>query len=431
MRRVIALVFFMTLIFSQGSFAALSLELTQGMSAAMPIALMPFANEATASVPGNTTLSQVIHDDLQNSGQFRVIEPTMLDGQLTLTSWQKKGVNNLIKGNVTALPNGSYQVSFQLINVYAPQAPVVLSGAFTTTQSGLRVLAHHISDIIFQKLTGIRGIFSTKIAYVVVQQLGGPNSPLRYNLDVADADGFNPQSLLASADPIMSPTWTPNGRGLAYVSFEGHEASIYLQNLAAGSRQLVSRLPGINGAPAFSPDGTKLAMVLSVTGNPNIYMFNMQTHKLTQLTNDDSIDTEPAWAPDGNSFAFTSSRGGTAQIYRYYFAGNRIERLTFDGNYNARPSFLPDGKSIIMMHRETGTFGIARQDLDTGTLQSLTQGNDDESPSVAPNGKMVIYATQVGGRGVLAVVSTDGRIKLRLPSREGNVQEPAWSPFLQ
>lgn len=430
MKRIVSLIFFMALFFSQISFAALSLELTQGMSAAMPIGLAPFTNEVAATVPGNTTLSNVIHDDLQNSGEFRVVEPTTLDGPMNSASWQKKGVNNLIQGTVTALANGSYQVSFQLINVVAPQAPVMLSMAFTTTQSGLRVLAHHISDIVYQRLTGTRGIFSTKIAYVLVRQLGGSNSPLKYDLDVADADGFNPQTLLTSADPIMSPTWTPDGRGLAYVSFEGHEASIYLQNLVAGSRQLVSRLPGINGAPAFSPDGSKLAMVLSVTGNPNIYMFNMNTHKLTQVVNDSFIDTEPAWAPDGGSVVFTSDRGGTAQIYRYYFAGNRIERITFDGNYNARPSFLPNGKSIIMMHRETGTFGIARQDLDSGIMQSLTQGNDDESPSVAPNGKMVIYATQLGGRGVLAVVSTDGRIKLRLPSRDGNVQEPAWSPFM-
>lgn len=431
MKRMVSLIFFIVLFVSQTSFAALSLELTQGTSAAMPIGLAPFTNEAAATVPGNTMLSNVIHDDLQNSGEFRVVEPTTLDGAMNSANWQKKGVNNLIKGTVTALSNGSYQVSFQLINVFAPQAPVMLSMAFTTTQSGLRVLAHHISDMVYQKLTGTQGIFSTKIAYVLVQQFGGPNSPLKYNLDVADADGFNPQTLLTSYDPIMSPTWTPDGHGLAYVSFEGHEASIYLQNLAAGSRQLVSRLPGINGAPAFSPDGSKLAMVLSVTGNPNIYMFNMNTHKLTQVVNDSFIDTEPAWAPDGGSLVFTSDRGGTAQIYRYYFANNRIERITFDGNYNARPSFLPNGKSIIMMHRETGTFGIARQDLDSGILQSLTQGNDDESPSVAPNGKMVIYATQVGGRGVLAVVSTDGRIKLRLPSRDGNVQEPAWSPFLQ
>ena len=431
MKRMMSIVFSLALLFSQGAWAALSLELTQGTSAAMPIGLVPFTNEASAVVPGNTTISTVIQNDLQNSGEFRVIEPNPFDGTMTLPSWQKKGVNNLIQGTVTTTPDGNYQVSFELINVYAPQAPVMLSMAFKTTQSGLRVLAHHISDIIYQKLTGTQGIFSTKIAYVLVQQFNGPNSPLQYSLDVADADGFNPQSLLSSPDPIMSPTWTPDGRGLAYVSFEGHEASIYLQNLAAGSRQLVSRLPGINGAPAFSPDGSKLAMVLSVTGNPNIYMFNMSTHKLTQIVNDNFIDTEPTWAPDGNSLLFTSDRGGTAQIYRYYFAGNRIERITFDGNYNARPSFLPNGQSIIMMHRETGTFGIARQDLTSGILQSLTQGDDDESPSVAPNGKMVIYATEVGGQGVLAVVSTDGRIKLRLPSREGNVQEPAWSPFLQ
>lgn len=416
------------------AFATLSLELTQGMSAAVPIALIPFAHDSMATVPGNTTMTAVIHNDLQNSGEFKVIEPGLFDSstsaanQIDFQHWQKRGVNNLILGSVKPLADGRYQVSFELLNVYTPKSPVLLSQTFTVVEAGLRALAHHISDVIFQKITGVRGVFSTRIAYVLVQR-NADGTP-KYNLDVADEDGFNPQTLLVSSQPIMSPTWTPDGKQLAYVSFEDHEASIYLQQLASGHRQLVSRFPGINGAPAFSPDGKKLAMVLSTTGNPKIYVFNLQSHKLTQVTHGYSIDTEPAWAPDGGSIIFTSNRGGDPQIYRHYFAGNRTERVTFDGNYNARASFLPDEQDVVMMHRQMGQFGIAILNLDNGAVQELTQSGSDESPSIAPNGKMIIYAREFSGRGVLAAVSIDGRIKLRLPSREGNVQEPAWSPFL-
>lgn len=434
MKRLVIALIFSGIFLVQGALGALSLELTQGISAAVPIALIPFNNEGLASVPGNTTLSSVVHNDLQNSGQFKVIEPGLfdkaptLDSQVNFKHWQKRGVNNLILGSVTPLKDGQYQVSFELLDVYTPQHPVLMSQTFTVAQAGLRSLAHHISDVVYQKITGTRGIFSTKIAYVLVQTAA--NGQRMYNLEVADADGFDPQTLLRSTQPVMSPAWMPNGKELAYVSFEHEEASIYMQDLASGHRQLVSQFPGINGAPSFSPDGRKLAMVLSITGNPKIYTFDMQTHKLAQLTHGYSIDTEPAWAPDGKSLLFTSNRGGGPQIYRYYLANHQVERVTFDGNYNARASFLPNETGIVMMHRESDEFGIADQDLSTGRILALTTSGSDESPSIAPNGKMVIYAKQSAGQGVLAVVSTDGRIKLRLPSREGNVQEPAWSPFL-
>jgi TolB protein len=434
MKRSVIFLILASIFFVKFAFAALSLEVTQGMSAALPIALIPFNNNSLANVPGNTTVTAMVHNDLQNSGQFKVIEPGLFDAspdkvsQVDLKHWQQRGVNNLVLGSIKPLPNGSYQVSFSLLNVYSPKNPVILSQTFTTVEAGLRNLSHHISNLIFEKLTGIRGIFATKIAYVLVE--GNPGEKPKYTLVVADEDGFDPQTLLVSSQPIMSPTWTPNGKQLAYVSFENHAASIYLQNLSTGGRRLVSHFPGINGAPSFSPDGNRLAMVLSTTGNPKVFMFNMQTHKLSQITHGYSIDTEPSWAPDGKSILFTSNRGGTPQIYRYYFAGNRTERITFDGNYNARGSFLPNGQGIVMMHRESDSFGIAKQNLENGFVQDLTVSGSDESPSVAPNGKMVIYAKQFSGRGVLAAVSTDGRIKLRLPSREGNVQEPAWSPFL-
>lgn len=415
--------------------AALSLELTQGVSGAIPIGLEPFASDSMATVSGNTTLSGVIHDDLQNSGQFHVMEPGLLDGlkQQTATAqllsrWKKRDVNTLITGSVQPLPDGRYRVSMKLLNVYTPKQPVMLSQTFVSDEAGLRQLAHHMSDLIYQKLTGIRGIFSTKIAYVVDQQVSPQKA--HYELVVADADGFNPQVLLSSSQPIMSPTWTPNGQSIAYVSFEHHRESIYLQQLANGRRRLVSDFPGINSAPAFSPDGQRLAMVLSTTGNPKIYIYNMLTHRLSQLTHGYSIDTEPSWSPDGQSIVFTSSRGGTPQLYRDYLKGHRIERLTFDGNYNARASFLPSGQGIVMMHRESNTFGIAKQDLNTGFVQVLSNSGSDESPSISPNGRMIIYARDWHGQRGLAVVSVDGRIRLRLPSRDGNVQEPAWSPFL-
>ncbi len=420
--------------------AALNLELTQGINAAIPIAIVPFAGESNAPVPGNTQLTTVIRTDLQNSGQFQVKSPGLLTdtpsdvSQVNVANWRKQAVNDLIIGKVADLGGGRFQVSVDLIDLYkaTPGQPansaVLMHQVFTTTQAGLRKLAHHISDLIYQQITGVRGVFSTKIAYILVQP--GANETSKYSLEVADADGFAPRPLLISPLPIMSPSWSPNGHEIAYVSFENNEASIFLQDVRTAQRHLISKFPGINGAPAFSPDGRKVALVLTTSGNPKIYLMDLASRQLTQLTNGFSIDTEPSFAPDGKSILFTSSRGGTPQIYRYDMAGGQVSRITFDGNYNARASYLPDQQSIIMMHRETGIFGIAKQDLSNGQVQVLTQSGNDESPSLAPNGKMVLYATEYSGRGVLGVVSTDARIRLILPAREGSVQEPAWSPFL-
>ena len=413
--------------------AALSLELTQGMAAALPVGLQPFEHDNLATVSGNTTFTAVIHNDLTNSGEFKVVEPGLLDSMRASKShdnkvWQKRGVNDVITGQITPMPDGRYRVHFQLVDVYAPKDNVLLSQTFVTTAAGLRPLAHHVSDLIYQQLTGVRGIFSTRIAYVLSHAVGTPQA--RYDLVVADADGFNPHVLLSSSDPILSPTWEPDGQALAYVSFENHHEAIYLQQIKTGHRRLVSNLPGINSAPAFSPDGKQLAVVLSTTGNPKIYTFNRSTHQLKQVTHGYSIDTEPAWAADGKSLLFTSDRGGSAQIYRVYLDDGRVERVTFDGHYNARAAFVPGQQAIVMMHRQDKAYGVARQDLENGFVQVLTQGDGNESPSVSPNGKMVIYAQSQGSKESLAVVSIDGHIQLRLPSQDGNVQEPAWSPFL-
>ncbi len=411
--------------------AALSLELTQGIGKAIPIAVTNFAGGAVQG-PGDQSIEQVVTSDLTYSGQFRVQNPVIdnVSAQMqkpNYNQWRQLGVNGVLLGSVSPSLGGRYTVNVRLIDVYSKAE--LLNQKYTVSKDNLRALAHEISDSVYQKLTGTRGIFSTKLAYVLVSRKAGKKT--RYSLEVSDADGFNPQPLLVSYMPIMSPAWTPSGKQLAYVSFEGHQATVYLQELATGQRKKLSAMPGINGAPAFSPKGDKIALVLTKTGNPKIYTLDLRNQQLTELTRGRSIDTEPNWAPDGQSILFTSNRGGSPQIYQYELASGKIKRMTFDGNYNARARFLPDEKGIVMLHRDRGLFGIAKQNLDNGRLEVLTRANADESPSLAPNGKMVIYATSYGGRGVLAMVSTDGRIKLRLPAREGNVQEPAWSPYLQ
>jgi TolB protein len=441
MRQLFLICSFLTGIFLfPVSNAMLDLELTQGVAAAIPIAIVPFKGPGIKA-PGDESVGQVIKNDLQNSGEFRVVNGSSL-GKTTASSvntenWRKRGVDYVI--GVSVVPAGNqYRVSFQLLSVYKgvstnkadtqPTSSVLVDQAFDATASALRTVSHHISDLVYKKLIGVRGIFSTKIAYILVQHTQG--KPARYRLKVADVDGYNPETLLASNEPIMSPAWTPDGKKLAYVSFEGHHASVFIQNLSSGKRESISAAPGINGAPTFSQDGKFLALVLTKTANPKIYVMNLENKTSREITYGWSIDTEPAFSPDGKDLLFTSNRDGQPQIYKYSLSNSTISRISYAGNYNARASFFPDGKSIVMMHRENGLFGIARQNLATGQLQILVQTGDDESPSLSPNGKMVIYATEYGGRGVLAQVSTDGRIKLRLPAQDGTVQEPAWSPFL-
>ena len=424
--------------------AAVHLELTQGVNSALPIAIVPFTNQIN-NVPGNTTLSQVISSDLQNSGEFRVLTPNFLSQQPTQVSaidtnfWRKQNVNDVVIGQVRPIGANKFEVSFQLVNVLTPSNTatansaqnnaVLLNQTFTTNQPGLRALAHHISDLIYQKLTGVRGIFSTKISYVLVQNRN--SSTPKYQLIVADEDGFNPQALLTSSQPIMSPSWSPSGHVLAYVSFEGHHAAIYAQDLSSGNRILVARYPGMNNAPAFSPRGQRMAMTLTLDGNPNLYVMDLANKHLTQITNDFSIDTEPTFSPDGNSLYFTSNRSGNApQIFRYDFASRQVSRVTFEGDYNARACVSPHATTLVVLHRDSSGFNIAKQNLTTGRVSILTNSGMDDSPSLAPNGKMVLYGTRLGGRDVLGLVSIDGRVKLRLPSQAGDVQDPSWSPFL-
>ena len=397
------------LCFTLSAYGVLDLELTQGVTKAIPIAI--------ASFPG----SDIITSDLQNSGRFRVVAAK---GKHDYSYWQQQRIDNVILGS-GKLHGSRYKISFQLLDVYGKQQ--LLTQKFTIKKTQLRQLAHHISDLVYKQLLGIRGVFSTKIAYVLVQTNKGRR---KYKLMVTDADGYNPHTLLTSSFPIMSPAWAPNGKKIAYVSFENNRAAIYVQDIATGKRMIASKYPGLNNAPSWSPSGKTLAIVLSLSGYPKIYTLNLTTHKIKQLTFGSSIDTEPSWAPDGKSLIFTSSREGSPQIYRAYLKSKDVERLTYKSNYNARASFTPDGKKIVMMTRDDGVFKIATQDLQSGRITILTPyGELDKSPSVAPNGSMIVYATYYGGRGILGEVAIDGAVKLRLPAQEGEVQEPAWSPF--
>jgi TolB protein len=410
---------------------AMNLELTQGVDKAIPVALIDFSNPVV-TIPGKTNLTSVIKNDLSNSGRFEV-SPYKHDDALEVpdtqhyNQWRQLGVSDVITGTLKKEADGNYAVTAQLFDVYT--RALLWHQTFHAPRTALRHIAHQISDQVYLKLTGIPGVFTTKIAYVLVQ--GHAPGPKRYLLEVADQDGFNAQPLVVSPMPIMSPVWSPDGQQIAYVSFEHHRATIYLQNVADGSRITMSALPGINGAPAFSPDGKSLALVRSVTGNPKIYLMTIATGQVKPLTTGYAMDTEPAFSPDGSQLMFTSSRDGGVQLYQYTLATGAITRLTYTGNYNATGHYLPNNTGFVMLHRDQGIFSIAKQDIsDSGHVAILDRADSDESPSVSPNGQMVIYSTLYQGRRVLAMVSIDGQIKLRLPSRDGNVQDPAWSPYL-
>lgn len=430
-------------------YAVLNLELTKGIDSAIPIAIIPFQFQGHTKI--STDITKVITNDLQNSGQFKALDLTTVR-QLPHTLqtvdfnyWRKLDIDDLVIGNIQALGNNNYQINFTLLDIYKGDEherlakaqgelvntainPVLLNKEYIVKDRDLRRLAHQIADQIYQKLLGQRGIFATKIAYILVKR--PKNQLTQYSLVVADVDGFNPQAIVTSDQPLMSPAWSPDGKQLAYVSFENRRASIYISDIATGNRKLITQFSGINGAPDWSSDGKKLALVLSKDGNPNIYSIDLDSGHLDQLTHDWSIDTEPAWSPDGKAVAFTSDRGGSPQIYQVALDSLKTQRLTFNGSYNAKASFSPDGKDLIFLHRNNGQYDIAIQDLKTGTIDVLSNFGDDQSPSIAPNGKMIIYASRNGDQRILALVSTDGSVKLRLPETEGDAREPAWSPFM-
>ena len=410
--------------------AALTIEITQGVEGAMPVAVVPFGWQGPPGSKAPEDVAAVITADLQRSGRFSPLPVSdMLSrptegAQVNFRDWRLLNVENLVVGRV--VPSGdSYIVQFQLFDVF--RAAPLIGYSIRSTASGLRLTAHQISDLIYETLMGEPGAFATRIAYVT--EIRSRDGARQFSLQVADADGHNPQPVLNSAQPLLSPSWSPDGKRLAYVSFESQRPAIYIQDIESGRRELVTSYPGLNGAPVWSPDGKRLALVLSRSGNADIYVLDLERRNLQQITRDYAIDTEPVWYPDGTALIFTSDRGGTPQLYRVLLADGRAKRLTFEGRYNTRASFSPDGKRIAMVHGDQGEFHIAVMEMDGGAMQVLTDSRLDESPSFAPNGSMIIYATEDKGRGVLSAVSVDGRVKQRLALQIGDAREPAWSPY--
>ncbi len=418
------------LILSQPALAVLNITITQGMKEALPIAVVPFGwNGAPGTEP--IDMNVTIANDLARSGRFKPMEPKDMPQRpvnfqdINFHDWQLLGMENLVVGNLKARPDGGFDVEFRLVDVY--HGTQIAGFRIPAARSQLRRTAHRISDIIFEKLTGIRGAFDTRIAYITVEQTA--KGKKMFALQIADADGFDPKVLVKSPQPLMSPAWSPDGSHLAYVSFEDNRSVVYVQDVVTGQRERIAAHPGINSAPAFSPDGTQLALTLSKDGNPEIYILDLSSRSLRRITHDRAIDTEPTWSPDGTQIAFTSDRGGTPQIYEISVNGGSAKRLTFNGSYNARPRFSPDGKSIAMVHGQGGAYHIAVLNLKSGRLDVITNGRLDESPSFAPNGSMIIYSTIEPTGSVLAAVSVDGRVHQRLALQTGEVEEPAWGPF--
>ncbi|ROR98721.1 TolB protein [Sinobacterium caligoides] len=418
-----------SVLFASVASAQLTIEITQGQDNPTPIAIVPFAGSQGLS----EDLTAIISNDLLYSGQFSPLARGDMLGHPTKQSevyyrdWRAVGSDYLVIGKVTKEATG-YRLAYEVYDVGGQR--LILSNRVTGTLSGLRDMAHLASDQIFEKLTGMRGAFSTKILYVNRRPLGA--GEYQYNLMMADADGQREKSILSSGHPILSPTWSPNGKEIAYVSFESTRPAIYRQVLATAKREKLTNFKGLNSAPSYSPDGKKLAMVLSKDGSPDIYIMDLATKRLTRVTKHYAIETEPSWSNDGKSILYTSDKGGSPQIYRVNLGDNWQERVTFQGAYNARARVLRDGSGIVMVHRSErgGDFHIALQNLERGTLRMLSGNALDESPTVAPNGSMMLYATKKGGRSILSAVSIDGGARFNLPSKQGDVREPSWSPFL-
>ncbi|HSD84723.1 MAG TPA: Tol-Pal system beta propeller repeat protein TolB, partial [Anaerolineae bacterium] len=336
--------------------------------------------------------------------------------------WAALQAQALVIGKVEQHPGGRLKVSFRLLDVVSQSSLAGLE--YDIAPSQLRGTAHKIADVIYEKLTGVRGVFATRITYIT--KMAG-----RFVLQVADADGGNAQTVLSSKDPIISPSWSPDGTRLAYVSFEKKKPVVYVQSLTTGQRYVLANFKGNNSAPAWSPDGKRLAIVLTHGANSQVYLINADGTGLRQLSHSNAIDTEPEWSPDGKWIYFTSDRGGSPQIYRMSTLGGDAQRVTFEGSYNVSPHLSPDGKQLTYIRRDEGRFRVALQELASGQVQVLSETAEDESPSFAPNGRIILYATNAGGRGVLAAVSADGRTRQRLSDAGGDVREPTWGPWVE
>jgi TolB protein len=403
--------------------AQLTIEIVGGAGTAIPIAIVPFENENSYPLG----ITGIVGADLTRSGLFKLVDYAGVSPRprgaedIQPATWRARNADAVVAGSMRPLSDGRVEVRFALVDVV--KQTVLANMTYTVTPQQFRVTAHKIADVIYEKLTGDPGIFSTRIAYITKQ---GP----RYQLLVADADGADPQTIVTSNEPLLSPKWSPDGTRLAYVSFENKKPVVYVQSLATGQRLAVANFRGSNSSPAWSPDGRRLAVTLTKDGSSQIYIVNADGGPAARVLSSNGIDTEAAFTPDGSAILFTSDRGGTPQIYRASVSGGGgVERLTFDGDYNVSPRPLPDGKGFAFVHRAANRYQIALMDYGTRQVQILTDGPDDLSPSVAPNSKLIIYANEGGGRGILAAVSSDGRVKQRLVAPSADVREPAWGPL--
>ena len=419
------------MVFSALANAQVRLEVTRGKDDPTPIAIVPFewvGPRLPEDVPA------IVRADMHRSGQFEPIEPRdMLSSprranEVVYRDWRAIKAEYLVIGRMA--PQGAgVGFQYELFDVLG-QRLIMTGSDMAASNAQLRDVAHRISDRIYEKITGIRGAFSTKLLYVSqVPRPSKKGGQYTYRIMLSDIDGARERVVRESRLPLGNPSWSPSGDSIVYVSFETRRPGIYLQNLRTGRREQLTKFKGLNSSPSFSPDGRRVAMVLSKDGNPDIYVMDIASRQLTRVTNHFAIDTEPSWMPDGRSILFTSDRGGRPQVYKVTLGANYTERMTFEGDYNARPRVLPDGSGFVFVHRNRGAYNIALHHFRNNRLEILTRTQMDESPSIAPNGTMLVYATIAGRRSTLAAVSVDGGVKYQIPTVSGEVRMPAWSPF--